>query len=212
MNNMAESIRILAGQLERLKELQKSEELHNTINEFPGIMKEVVYFIENWSGAYSVVWDGSTTESLVVANRILVVPHRDEAIELRKEVDGFRENYGTFDGRGPNRTRYGFCAYINCVNHLICGTSHHGEWREDYTDRCCKYPRWVVCDSWPALLTRHLYTRNCPCYTSWCWQSSRYVTYPFCLGSHVTHHLVPRKCENSLCKGAGRSVASHRGE
>ena len=95
MKGMAESIRILAGQLERLKEVQKSEELHSTINKFPGTMKEVVDFIqnwlENWLSAYSVVWDGSTTESLVAANRILVVPHKDKAIELRKKVNGLRE-------------------------------------------------------------------------------------------------------------------------
>ena len=85
-------------------------------------MKEVVDFIgnwlENWLGAYSVVWDGSTTESLIAANRILVVPHKDEAIELRKKMNGFRER-SKFDGRGPNRTRCGFCAYLHCVNHLI---------------------------------------------------------------------------------------------
>ena len=97
MKNLAESIIVLAGQLDRLKEVRKSEELDSTINDFPGTMKEVVDFIENWLenwlGAYSVVWDGLTTESLVAANHILVVPHKDEAIELRKKVDGFRERF-----------------------------------------------------------------------------------------------------------------------
>ena len=94
---MAESIRILASQLDRLKDVPKSNELRVTIGEFPGMMIEVVYFIdkwlESWLGAYSVVWDGSTTELLVAANHILVVPHKDEAIELRKKVDGFRERF-----------------------------------------------------------------------------------------------------------------------
>ena len=48
---------ILAGQLDRLREVRESEELHNTINEFSGMMKEVVDFIdkwlESWSGVYS---------------------------------------------------------------------------------------------------------------------------------------------------------------
>jgi len=97
MKNLAESIRVLAYQLNRLKEVRISEELHSTISEFPGMMKEVADFIENWLerclGAYSVMWDGSTTESLVAANPVLVVPHKNEAIELRKKVDGFRERF-----------------------------------------------------------------------------------------------------------------------
>jgi len=97
MKNLAESIRNLPSQLDRLKEVPKSEELRRTTNEFPGMMKEVVEFIdkwlESWSGAYSVMWDGLTIESLVAAQHILVVPHKDEAIELRKKVDGFRERF-----------------------------------------------------------------------------------------------------------------------
>ena len=97
MKNLAESIIVLAGQLNRLKDVPKSSELRVTIGVFPGMMKEVVDFIqnwlENWLGAYSVVWDGSTTEPLVAAKHILVVPHKDEAIELRKKVDGFRERF-----------------------------------------------------------------------------------------------------------------------
>jgi len=97
MEDLAKGMGILAGQLGRLKEVPKSKELCSTINEFSGIMKEVVEFIdkwlESWSGAYSVVWDGSTIESLVAAKHILVVPHKDEAIELQKKVDGFRERF-----------------------------------------------------------------------------------------------------------------------
>jgi len=63
------------------------------------MMKEVVEFVEkwleSWSGAYSVLWDGLTTELLVAAKHILVAPHKDEAIELRKKVDEFRERFKT---------------------------------------------------------------------------------------------------------------------
>jgi len=97
MKNLAESIRNLPSQLDRLKQVPKSKELCSTINEFPGIMKEVVEFIdkwlESWSGAYSVMWNGLTIESLAVAKYILVIPHKDETIELRKKVDGFREKF-----------------------------------------------------------------------------------------------------------------------
>ena len=96
MKNLAESIRTLPSQLDRLKDIPKSSELYVAIVEFPGMMKEVVDFIEkwleSWSGVYLVMWDGSTTESLIAAKHILV-PYETEAIELRKKVDGFRERF-----------------------------------------------------------------------------------------------------------------------
>ena len=73
MKNMAESIRL------------------------PKTMKEVVDFIEKWFkrwlGAYSVVWDGLTTESFVAAKHILAPPHKDKVIELWRNVDEFRERF-----------------------------------------------------------------------------------------------------------------------
>jgi len=58
MKKMAESIRILASQMDRLNKVPKSNELCVTIREFPRMMEEVVDFIEkwlrSWSGAYSV--------------------------------------------------------------------------------------------------------------------------------------------------------------
>jgi len=130
MKNLAESIIVLAGQLNRLKEVRKSEELDSTINEFPGMMKEVVDFIdkwlESWSGAYSVVWDGSMTEPLVAAKHILVVPHKDEAIELRKKVDRFRERF-TVDLTVEVRIGQGVVSVPILIVLIICGTSHHGE-------------------------------------------------------------------------------------
>jgi len=99
MKSLAESIKTLSSQLDRLKEVPKSNELRVTIGKFPGMMKEVVEFVEkwleSWSGAYSVLWDGLTTELLVAAKHILVAPHKDEAIELRKKVDEFRERFKT---------------------------------------------------------------------------------------------------------------------
>jgi len=97
MKNLAEGIRILASQMDRLKEIRKSNELCVTISKFPGIMKQVVDFIEkwleSWSGAYSVMWEGLTTESLAAAKHILVLPHKDKAIELRRNLDEFRERF-----------------------------------------------------------------------------------------------------------------------
>jgi len=59
MKSLAEGIRILASQLDRLKEVQKSSELRLTMSEFPRMMEEVVDFIEkwleSWSGVYSVM-------------------------------------------------------------------------------------------------------------------------------------------------------------
>ena len=56
MQELAKGMHILAGQLDRLKEVPKSDELCITITRFPGMMEEVVDFIEkwleSWSGAY----------------------------------------------------------------------------------------------------------------------------------------------------------------
>jgi len=48
MKSLAESIKILAGQLDRLKKVPSSDELWQTINEFPGMMGEVMDFIQEW--------------------------------------------------------------------------------------------------------------------------------------------------------------------
>jgi len=57
MQDLAKSMSTLAGQLERLKDIPKSDELRCTISEFPGMMEEVVDFIaqwlKSWSGRYS---------------------------------------------------------------------------------------------------------------------------------------------------------------
>ena len=122
MKNLTESIRILAGQLDTLKDIPKSNELRVTIGEFPGMMKEVVEFIdkwlESWSGAYSGMWDGLTIDSSVAAKHILVVPHRDEAIELRKKVDKFRERF-TVDLMVEVRIRQGLVSVTILIVSII---------------------------------------------------------------------------------------------
>jgi len=48
MKSLAESIQIMAGQLDRLKKMPNSIELWHTINKFLGIMREVMDFIQEW--------------------------------------------------------------------------------------------------------------------------------------------------------------------
>jgi len=48
MKSLAESITSLASQLDRVKEVPNSKELCRTINAFPGVMGEVVGFIQEW--------------------------------------------------------------------------------------------------------------------------------------------------------------------
>jgi len=56
MRDLAEGMSILAGQLNRLKDILESDELGRTISEFPGMMEEVADFIaqwlESWLGEY----------------------------------------------------------------------------------------------------------------------------------------------------------------
>jgi len=56
MKDLAEGMRTLAGQLDRLKEAPKSDGLRATIGEFPGMMEEVVDFIEKWLESWSGVY------------------------------------------------------------------------------------------------------------------------------------------------------------
>ena len=48
MKSLTESIKILAGQLDRLKKVPSSDGLRQTLNEFPGMVEEVVDFIQEW--------------------------------------------------------------------------------------------------------------------------------------------------------------------
>ena len=48
MKTLVDRMSTLAGQLRRLNQVPKSDELGATINEFPGMMREVVDFIQEW--------------------------------------------------------------------------------------------------------------------------------------------------------------------
>jgi len=47
MKSLAESITFLASQLSRVKKVPNSEDLYHTINEFPGMMEEIMDFIQD---------------------------------------------------------------------------------------------------------------------------------------------------------------------
>jgi len=59
MKSLTESIKILAGQLDRLKKVPISDELRQTLNGFPGMVGEVMDFIqewlENWTRKYELM-------------------------------------------------------------------------------------------------------------------------------------------------------------
>jgi len=48
MKSLAESIRTLAGQFDRLQKISNSDELRQAIDEFSSIMGEVISFIQEW--------------------------------------------------------------------------------------------------------------------------------------------------------------------
>jgi len=48
MKSLAQSMSTLAGQLNRLKQVPKSNELGTTISKFSRMMEEVVDFIQKW--------------------------------------------------------------------------------------------------------------------------------------------------------------------
>jgi len=48
MTGLAKSIKVLADQLNRLEQVPQSDRLRHTIQEFPGMMEEVVDFIQKW--------------------------------------------------------------------------------------------------------------------------------------------------------------------
>jgi len=48
MKSLAESIAVLASQLARVEKIPNSEELCHIIGELPGMMEEVMDFIQEW--------------------------------------------------------------------------------------------------------------------------------------------------------------------
>ena len=67
---------MLENQLNRANKITNSEELCHTINEFPGIMEEVMDFIqewlENWSYTYEFMCDGFTLNHWSQASTFLL--------------------------------------------------------------------------------------------------------------------------------------------
>ena len=57
MKNLANSIGILAGQLNRLKQVPKSNKLGTIIIKFPGMMEEVVNFIQKWLKNWTYMYE-----------------------------------------------------------------------------------------------------------------------------------------------------------
>ena len=64
----------------------------------------------------------------MAAKHVLVVPHKDRAIELRKKLDTFARNFDR-DLLIEIRAEQGliFVPDIQCPSRLIRGISHHGE-------------------------------------------------------------------------------------
>jgi len=139
MQDLGKGMGMLASQLDELKVIPKLNKLRTTISEFPIMMREVVDFIEkwleSWSGVYSIVWDILTTESLVTAKHILVLPHKDKAIELRRNMDEFWKRFMVEARIG---LVFAYIYYSTCLN---CDFSRY--WCFERFE--CS--RWVVCSS-----------------------------------------------------------------
>jgi len=77
MKSLVESMIVLAGQLNRLKEVPQSDALHGTINEFPSMMEEVINFIQtwlkNWTGMCQFTRDIFFTECNVQSSTSLLL-------------------------------------------------------------------------------------------------------------------------------------------
>jgi len=57
MKSLAESIQILAGHLDRLKKVPSSGELRQIIDEFPGMMREAMDFIQEWLEKWTCTYE-----------------------------------------------------------------------------------------------------------------------------------------------------------
>ena len=88
MKNLAESMSILARQLNRLKEVPQSDALHGTINEFPNMMEEVINFIqtwlENWTGMCQFTRDVLFTECNVQSSTSLLSLKKTKQVDYRR--------------------------------------------------------------------------------------------------------------------------------
>ena len=85
MKNLVESMIVLAGQLNRIKEVRQSDALRGTINEFPNVMEEVINFIqtwlENWTGMCQFTRDVLFTECNVQSSTSLLLLKRMKQVD-----------------------------------------------------------------------------------------------------------------------------------
>ena len=165
MKSLAENIRILAGQLDRLKKVPSSDELRQTINEFPGMMGEVMDFIQewlkNWTRTYEFMWDRFVPDPSVLVKYILVAAQKEKVVEQKDKLNNFKDKFMvelTIDMRVEQGLV--FAPDPDCPTCLIRGISRHGDWCEVYPRRCRKSTRWAACCSYTALVAHHFY-RNC---------------------------------------------------
>jgi len=88
MKNLVESMIVLAGQLNRIKEVRQSDALRGTINEFPNVMEEVINFIqtwlENWTGMCQFTRDVLFTECNVQSSTSLLSLKKTKQVDYRR--------------------------------------------------------------------------------------------------------------------------------
>ena len=93
MKSFTWSISTLAGQLNRLKQVPKSNELGTTISKFLGMMEDIVDFIQkwlkNWMHLYQFIWHGSLAESVISVKYMLIAIQKNKVIELQDKLDDF---------------------------------------------------------------------------------------------------------------------------
>ena len=125
-------MQVLAGQLDRLKKVPSSDELWQTINEFPGMMEEVMDFIqgwlEHWTRTYQIIPFAFILDSSVTVKYILVAAQKGRATELRDKLDSFRDKF-MVDLAIETRVKQGLMLVpdFDCPTCLIRDIRCHGE-------------------------------------------------------------------------------------
>jgi len=88
MKGLVGSMIVLAGQLNRLKEVPQSDALRDTIKIFPSMMEEVMNFIqtwlENWTGMCQFAQDVFFTEFNVQSSTSLLSLKRTKRVDYRR--------------------------------------------------------------------------------------------------------------------------------
>ena len=88
MQSLAGSMMHLADQLDKLKDVPNSKEMHHTISEFPRMMEEVVDFIHNWLeswlGVYPSAGDVISTDLSVQPSMSLLSLRRTELLSYER--------------------------------------------------------------------------------------------------------------------------------